>query len=809
MNQRFLFFFFLIVSKLSFSQTPTGIVQGTIRDKNTQEALLGISVGLEGTSFGAISDANGNFKISGIPVGSYNLRASFLGYKPTVLYNLNITSGNAQIISIELEEERKNLKEVEITFDKNRSASPVDMITPLSVQSLTTEEIRSNPGGNFDISRVVQALPGVAGAAAASFRNDIIIRGGAPNENVFYLDGIEIPVINHFQTQGSSGGPAGMLNVSFIEEVKLASSAFDARYDNALASVFTFKQREGNPERLSGNFRLSSTEIATTFEGPLSKKTNFLVSARRSYLQFLFKLIDLPIRPNYWDFQYKVTHRINEKTTLSFIGVGAIDEFSFGETRESTPDKIYILNSNPSINQWNYTFGVALKRLIKNGYINLNVSRNMFTNNIDRFENKDEGNETARILKIRSFEAENKLRFDVNKLVDGWKLSAGVNGQYVRFKNDLYNRIVKGQENPPIKPVILNYNSNLDFFKYGVFATASKRFFSERLLISAGIRSDMNSFTSTGNDPLQTVSPRLSVSWALHPLLRLNASVGDYYKIPTYTVLGFRNDSGIFVNKNVNYIRSVHYTGGFEYLPKEDLRFTLEGFYKRYSDYPVSVRDGISLANLGGNFDVLGNEAVTSTGNGKAFGFEFYVQQKLVKRTFGVLSYTFVRSLFSGANGNYVASTWDNRHLLSFLLGQKFKNGWELGVKYRYAGGVPYTPYNLDSSRQQFATTGLGVLDFGRLNTDRLIAFQQLDIRVDKKFYFKKFTFDLFLDITNIAAFKSPDLPRYSFERTADNSNFKTTDGQPLKPDGSNGIPVILQDGTSQPIPSLGFIMEF
>jgi hypothetical protein len=172
-----------------------------------------------------------------------------------------------------------------VKFDKGKSASAADMITPLSVQALTTEEIKSNPGGNFDISRVIQALPGVAGSPSGNVRNDIIIRGGAPNENVFYLDGIEIPVINHFQTQGSSGGPQGMLNVSFIEDVKLSSSAFGAQFDNALASVFEIKQREGNPERVSGNIRLSGTEIAGTLEGPINPKTNFLVSARRSYLQ--------------------------------------------------------------------------------------------------------------------------------------------------------------------------------------------------------------------------------------------------------------------------------------------------------------------------------------------------------------------------------------------------------------------------------------------------------------------------------------------------------------------------------------------
>ena len=283
------------------------------------------------------------------------------------------------------------LSEVVVRSNR-RTAAAATIESPLSVQRLTTEEIRSNPGGNFDISKVIQTLPGVGGGVGGGgFRNDIIIRGGAPNENVFYLDGIEIPVINHFQTQGSSGGPQGILNVSFIEDVKLSSSAFEARYDNALSSVFQFRQRTGNPNRVQGNVRLSATDLSATLEGPLSKnkKTTFLASARRSYLQFLFTLIDLPIRPNYWDFQTKITHQLNEKTTLSFIGLGAIDEFSFAKLKEATPEKLYVLNSNPFINQWNYTAGVTLKRLVKDGFVNIALSRNTFDNDIQQYEDNE------------------------------------------------------------------------------------------------------------------------------------------------------------------------------------------------------------------------------------------------------------------------------------------------------------------------------------------------------------------------------------------------------------------------------------
>lgn len=806
--------FLICLLFLSFSTfAQTGVITGTVRDRNTQEPLVGVTVQVVGTSLAGASNATGNFRIENIPIGSYSVQATYLGYEPETKYNISVSAGNAQIITFELAETSNALQEVEVTANRRQTAAVADLISPNSVQSLSTEEIRSNPGGNFDISKVVQVLPGVASSGTGSgSRNDLVIRGGAPNENVYYLDGIEIPLINHFTTQGSAGGATGILNVSFIEDLKMSSSSFDARYDNALAAVFQFRQREGNPDRLSGNVRLSGSEFATTLEGPLSSKTTFLVSARRSYLQFLFKLLDLPIRPNYWDFQYKISHQLNAKTSISFLGVGAIDEFGFGVPKNSTPENEYILRSIPLNNQWNYTTGVAVKRLITDGYVNLAVSRNEFNIALDKFEDAQNGNEQARTLKSNSRETENKLRLDVNKFRNGIKYAYGVSGQYVQFKNDLFNvvrRELRDEQGNVVQPgVTINYNSNLNFFKYGAFGQASTTFLNERLGVSLGVRTDLNTFTASGNNPLKTLSPRVGLSYFLSEKWSVNASSGIYYKLPIYTVLGYQED-GDFVNKDADYTKSTHYVLGGEYLPKPDLRFTLEGFYKDYSNYPVSVRDGISLANQGGDFGSIGNEKVMTNGEGRAYGLEFYLQKKLTGSVFSVFSYTYVVSEFAGADGEFVSSAWDYRHLISGLLGKKFRKGWEAGMKYRFAGGSPYTPFDLEASRRNYLSLGTGILDYSRLNTQRLDPFSQLDIRIDKKWNFKRVTLDLFLDVTNVLASKSPGFDRYTFQRNADNTGFASSDGQPLQEDGSNAIPVILENNDGRAVPSIGFILEF
>ena len=698
-----LFIFLFLTTYLQAQRT--GTLTGSVIDRSMLRPVVGASVQLSGGNT-TITDSTGRFSFSQLAVGSYTLKVSSVGYKEYQLYNLVITSGNQNTLNIELETQTEELSEVTVQGSR-RTARAATLESPLSVQRLTTEEIRSNPGGNFDISRVIQSLPGVGGTAGSvgGFRNDIIIRGGAPNENVFYLDGIEVPVINHFATQGSAGGPTGILNVSFIEDVKLSSSAFDARYDNTLSSVFQFRQKTGNPNKVQGNVRLSGTEVATTLEGPINgERTTFLASARRSYLQFLFKAIDLPIRPNYWDFQYKVTHNISKKTTLTLLGIGAIDEFSFAQPKSATPEKLYVLNSNPTIEQWNYTLGASIRHQVKNGYISVAVSRNKLDNSLDKYEDNQQPKEEERMLQLRSQEIENKFRIDVNKSFWGWKLAYGGVAQLVDYNNTTFNKIRKeltDESGAVIQPeVIVNFTSPLEnFWRLGAFVQGGKRFFKERLGVSAGVRTDGNTFTENGMDFSRTLSPRVSVSYVLTNRWSWNTSLGRYFKIPPYTILGFADNNGVLVNKNARYIRSDHYVTGIEFLPSPALRFTVEGFYKRYAHVPVSIREGISLSNLGGDFAVLGNEAISSTGKGRAYGVEFFAQQKLTKRLFGIVSYTYFKSKYSGADENYVVSAWDNNHLLSITTGYKFNRNWELGLKFRYQGGAPYTPFNETASR--------------------------------------------------------------------------------------------------------------
>ena len=799
---------FIAFIACSIASAQNGSISGVIIDKNAQTALTGANIVLQNTDLGAISDVDGKFSIGKIQPGTYNVKISLLNFLPVELFNIVVTNGNTNTFTVELERISEQMNTLEIKRYTYGKATE----TPLSVQSLTAEEIRSNPGGNFDISKVIQALPGVGGLSGAGERNDLLIRGGAPSENVYYLDGIEVPQINHFSTQGSSGGPQGIINVSFIETATLNSSSFNAKYDNALSSVLQFKQRNGNAQQVKGNGRISSTEVAGTLEGPIGKNTTFLASVRRSYLQYFFELIDLPIRPNYWDFQYKINTQLNKKTTLTAIGLGAIDEFTFGVPKNSDPTKEYIIRATPTINQWNYTVGFTLKHTLENGYYNLSLSRNMFENRLDRFEDNEVGDESRRTLRSESQEIENKLRWEVNQFYGDWKIIYGLSAQYVKYNNDFFTRIapaISDSTGTVIVPQInLSFYNAIDFARYGAFVSINKKMLGERLSLTGGIRTDMNTFTTTGNNPLNALSPRVAASFAINEKWNMNASVGRYAKLPVYTVLGFK-ENGNSINRNSDYILCDHFVYGFEFLPKNSLRITAEGFYKQYSNYPVSFNTGVSLANQGSVYGAIGNEQVTSTGQGRAYGFELFLQQKFTKSYFLTASYTFFKSEFTGSTDTYAPSAWDNRHLVSIIFGKKFKNGYELGVKYRLAGGTPYTPYDMTASQLNYVTLGTGSFDYTQLNSQRLPVFNQLDVRIDKKINFKKSSLDFFIDIQNATNAKSTTQDLYSFQRNADNSGFATTDGQALRADGSNGIPILIPNVNGSIIPAFGIIYDF
>ena len=785
---------FLIFSSLAtFAQT--GIVEGRVTDANSNEPIPFANVVLQGTTIGAATDLEGNYKITGITPDLYNVEITYLGYKTQVEYEVQVFNNKPALVNFKMEEDSKTLEAVVVKanpFEKKEES-------PVSLRTIGVNETERNPGGNRDISKALQSLPGVASSVA--FRNDIIIRGGAPNENRFYLDGVEVPNINHFATQGASGGPVGLINVNFIREVEFYSGAFPANRGNALSSVLNFKMKDPRQDRIGGNFTLGANDAGITIEGPIAKGHSFMFSYRRSYLQFLFQLLGLPFLPTYDDFQLKYKAKINQKNEITVVGLGAIDQFKLNTSDDLDEDQQRIVDVLPVNNQWNYTIGVNWKNYREKGYSEFVVSRNMLNNRAFKYEGNVEA-DTNLILDYTSQEIENKVRFENNWRDKGWKINYGVSYEFARYNNSTFNRV-----NLPDGSIgTVDFDSKLDIHKWGAFGQVSRSFVEGRLLLSLGARVDGNSYSTQMAKTYETFSPRFSLSYAFNDNFNLNANVGRYFQLPPYTSLGFRDNTGALVNQEngLKYIASNHGVLGIEYINKIGLKVSIEGFFKYWEDYPFLVRDSISLANLGADFGVIGNTEVISEGDGRAYGAELLVQQKLWKGFYGILDYTWVRSEFQDRNGNFVPSAWDAQHLISLTGGKKFKRNWEIGARWRFTGGSPFTPADVQTSAlvPVWNINRSGLPNFAQLNTERLKPAHFLDIRVDKKWFFKKWALNIYVDVQNVYAFQA-DQPPQLIQQTDANGN-------PLinPTDPNRYLLEQVENTTGTVIPSFGIVVE-
>ena len=786
----------------TFIFAQNGIVKGRVFNAINNQSIPFAKIKVIGIPKGAIADVDGLFIISGLDPGVYSFKSSASEFQDKIINEITVTNSRTAVLEFSMSEIVVEQDEITIEASPFRKRNE----SPVSLKTLNSTEIERLPGANRDVSKVLQALPGVA--SRASFRNDIIIRGGSPGENRFYLDGIEVPNINHFATQGSSGGPVGLLNVNFIKSVDFYSGAFPANRANGLSSVISFKQKDGNPDAFITNFALGSSDAALTFDGPIGKKMDFIFSARRSYLQFLFSALKLPFLPTYNDFQYKLNYKVNSKNKITFIGLGALDDFALNSSvNEGVSDSStieynnYILGNIPVNDQWNYTFGVNWTHYSNNSFQTLVLSRNMLKNIATRYQNNVE-EEANKLLDYTSTEAENKLRFEHTYNKSGWRFNVGFGYEYVKYSNSTFNKItIQGI------PITIDYNSDLFLHKGSIFSQLNKSFLKDKLNISIGLRSDINNYSDIMINPLNQLSPMFSFSYSITNKFSLNGNIARYNQLPAYTILGYRDNNGDLINKNndLKYIKADHYVLGLEFLTKIKSRITVEGFFKNYMNYPFSINDSLCLANVGSDFGVVGNEEVSSSSDGRAYGAEFLYQQKLIKGFFGIIAYTYVRSEFMDKNNVYVPSSWDGTHSVSLTGGKRFKKGWEIGFRWLFSGGVPYTPIDQYTSSliNVWDINGRGLPNYNLLNSQRESNFHSLNVRIDKKIYLDKFSLNFYLDIQNIYGYKTMQAPILLLERDSNGNPIV----DPLDP--SRYKTKFIENATGIIQPTIGIVLDF
>ena len=761
---------------------------GKVIDQDTHQPLSGTIITIEEIQKNTITDANGNFRINNIPSNNYTITASMIGYAKLSKVNVSLTSNRQSPIKFMLVPQSIEGKEIQVRagyFEKAKDAI-------ISTQTIDRDEIRSDPVGVYDIQMMVHSLPSVI--TSTDQNNEIIVRGGGPSENLFQIDNLEIPNPNHFGEVGTGGGPVNIINTEFVERIDFFAGGFPAKFGDKQSSVMDIQLRDGNSDNLEIDLELSMAGLGFLIEGPLfNEKVSYISSYRKSFIKDLIKSAGLTSVPEYSNTQHKLTYDISDRKKLIFNFVGAVDSIDIKD--ENRPDLRGAENVKYNGNQ--YTAGLTLKSLLnKNGYHLFSLGKTLTNWKADVYKIEESFIDT--FFYRENMESDNFLKWDlVYKVNKKLEFSTGINVKYGQYQmnekldadtlflynypnlnleqyNDLinYDNYYDLIEQNPIYENLLNEyekndsyddfnsafinNSKGGLWKYAQYSQLKVSL--NRMIFTTGIRYDNVPYNKTSK-----ISPRLGFNYLINSKIKLNVAFGNYYQTPNYW---------IFLNpKNRNKLQhsySKQMIVGIEYFLSSDTKATLEFYNKRIFNRSVMI------SNITSNpFDQgLG---FTDTGKGNAKGLELFIQKKFSSKWYGTLSYSYgesiaddyrddksgtypwdydVRNSFTLVGGykvNLENSIWYNKIRKSKLFSWMSwiplmpSDRFEISFRYRYSGGMPYTPqkYNF-YYRKWYIDSNI------ELNSYRSDYYSRLDIMLLRRFSFKNINLTTFLDLQNI-----------------------------------------------------------
>lgn len=715
--------FFILVS-VSFSQNKeNGIIKGKVIDSETESPVRNASVVLLNTDLETETDNNGEFVFTDLKFDSYSIQVSSGGYESGMKSDLTIYASKPLELLIKLSPRGITTEIIDVEANSFDKSSDVN----LSSINLDYEEIRRAPGATEDISRMLQTAPGVA--MGNDQRNDIIIRGGSPSENLIMIDGIEIPNINHFGTDGSSSGAIGFINAKFIRETNMLTGGFPSLYGDKLSGVIDISFKEGSKKNFYKDINLSIAGFGAILEGPFLSNGSFLFSVRRSYLELIKSAIRLTSVPNYWDFNLKIAYDISPRDKLSVIGLTGLDKIDF--SGESALDNPY---GNSNSNQNTYVAGINYKRLLSKGYIQTVLSYNVTDSYVIQIDGP-----TAQInVENDAVNKETGLYTDLNyQISKSLILNTGIGGKYADINDRLY---LKGDTSAAGYVYdTINTNTNISTFKFFGHANLTTKLFKDKINLNTGFRIDYFEYI----DLKTYFSPRIGMSVNLDPVTSLNFAWGIYHQSPEYIWL-----CSSPANNLLNNIRSEHYIAGIDHFFSSDIKASAEVFYKRYKDYPVWTDiPTYILIDGGAEFGPNLVGQASSAGYGYVKGIDISIQKKLSQKgLYGMLNYSYINSGFTALAGNVKPGAFDPGNQFTLIAGYQFNDGWLAGLKFRYSGGRPYTPINPVASEQ----VNRAVYATDDFNSARYPYYMRVDLRVDKKIDFKNASLVAYLEVQNL-----------------------------------------------------------
>lgn len=725
-----------------------GRVAGEVRDRATQQPLPFATVQLPVLERGAIVSRTGRFDIPDLPPGIYTLRASHIGYAPLEVPDVLVRAGKTTQLVVEMERRDLLLERIVVRADPYAGRGTA----PVSTQELSYEEVRRAPGSAADIARTVQALPGVAHASDQS--SDLIVRGGAPTENLTLLDDVPIPNANHFPEYGGAGGAISMLNVELVRGVSFHTGGFPVQHGDKLSSVLEVQMRDGNRDEFSGDLDISMAGAGLVVEGPFAGgRGSYLVNGRRSYVDLIARQLNTTTTPQYSDVQGKLVLRPDARNTLSLVGVAGFDRVTLDDEADAYSRGFDFVDARQS----QFAAGMSWKRLLgERGHALVTLHRAENGYDFDIRDRLRPGGPLDPVYVSDAWEAETGLRGrTVLRLRPSTDVTLGGELRRVRFRHFITAYADTAQEALPtsradsVELVVLPQNDvrARDAGTKGALFAAWEQRLGPRATATVGLRWDRFDFGGQ-----EAWSPRGGVTYRPSEGWTVRASAGLFHQTPFAVQL-----TQTLTARRLPYQRAEHWVVGFDRRLTRSAQATLEAFVKRYRDLPVQ--------------DERGSYELVARGTGRVSGIELFVQQRLLERWYGLASYSYSRSERTDLVHGTFPDDWDYRHVLTLLGGFRPRTGLEISARWRYVGGRPFTTFT-----QRFEVTPAGLVRPGTgywvgfegpWNGDRLPGYHRLDVRVDQRRQIGRFHLVAFVDLENVYARDNVLLQRYSHARTA------------------------------------------
>lgn len=696
-----------LITKITFSQFN---LTGILSDSLSSQPIEAAKVELFGTEKISYTDSDGKYFFGNLAGGFYTIKVSKEEYI-TSIHTVQFESQPGPFnIYLQLREYKTDTIDVNAVYFRKTD----DINT--SYMNVEYDEIRKSPGALEDVVRYFTSSPGVS--MGNDINNEIIIRGGSPVENLTLIDGLTVQNPNHYGAPGSTNGMLSYINLKMVKDVDFFSGGFPPVYGDRLSGVMDIKFREGNRKKHIRDINISATGFGAFLEGPVTKKSSYMLSVRRSYYELIKDLLNTVLIPEYWDINTKLSYDISSTDRVSFTGLFATDIAKPVKEGDYMYDTVNVkilsagINYNKSGEKFNMNFvGGYLWNFYKVKYQDfvLDISDNEF-----------------------SFKQE--LNYIVNK-----QFTLNVFSGVRYFFSDYNISHGPGFNASNYYTPAVEFIDTVNTFKFSTGMNLVSYFFNKRLIVNTGFRVD--AFYLINHK--YAVSPRAGFSFKLTPVTTINGNAGIYYQAPE--MLWVLVDSE---NKNLDYIRVDQVILGIEHLFSYDTKLSIEPYLKQYYNYPVSVYDP-NYIFINSGVEIYPNFLDRAISAGK--GYFLGVDVTLLKKNsgfglYGTIAYSFSRSKFLALAGDVQTAEFDYGHQITAIAGWKFKFGLSLSARFKFAKGRPYTPYDYEKT----LSNNRGIYDKSLYNKEKMPDYARLDLRVDQQFKFGNANLTAYIELINV-----------------------------------------------------------